>query len=69
MGGVFSGNEWLIVVIIALVLFGGTQLPKLARSLGEAKKELNKAMKDDETAKGGSTESSKASDSASDGAA
>jgi sec-independent protein translocase protein TatA len=58
----------LIVVIIALVLFGGTQLPKLARNFGEAKKELNKAMKDgDETAKP-SSESSKASDSASDGA-
>jgi sec-independent protein translocase protein TatA len=60
----------LIVVIIALVLFGGTQLPKLARNFGEAKKELNKAMKDgDETAKAGPTsESPKASDSASDGA-
>ncbi len=44
----FSGNEWLIVVIIALVLFGGSQLPKLARSLGEAQKELKKSMKDDD---------------------
>ena len=36
------------VVIIALVLFGGSQLPKLARSLGEAQKELKKSMKDDD---------------------
>ena len=36
----FSGNEWIIVVIVALVLFGGSQIPKLARSLGQAQKEF-----------------------------
>jgi sec-independent protein translocase protein TatA len=36
----FSGNEWIIVVIVALVLFGGSQIPKLARSLGTAQKEF-----------------------------
>lgn len=40
----FSGNEWLIVVIIALVLFGGSQLPKLARNVGQAQKEFKKGM-------------------------
>jgi sec-independent protein translocase protein TatA len=49
----FSGNEWLIVVIIALVLFGGSQIPKLARNLGSAQKEFKKgfaeASSDDET--------------------
>jgi sec-independent protein translocase protein TatA len=47
----FSGNEWLIVVIIALVLFGGSQLPKLARNVGQAQKEFKKGMdeaKDDD---------------------
>jgi sec-independent protein translocase protein TatA len=44
----FGGEDWLIVVIIALVLFGGAQLPKLARSLGEAQKELKKAMTSDD---------------------
>jgi sec-independent protein translocase protein TatA len=50
----FSGNEWLIVVIIALVLFGGSQIPKLAKNLGQAqnefKKGLSEARQDDETA-------------------
>jgi sec-independent protein translocase protein TatA len=32
--------EWLIVVGVIVLLFGGSQLPKLARSLGEAKKEF-----------------------------
>lgn len=40
----FSGNEWLIVVIAALVLFGGSQIPKLARNLGQAQKEFKKGL-------------------------
>lgn len=40
----FSGNEWIIVVIVAVLLFGGAQIPKLARSLGEAQKEFKKGI-------------------------
>ena len=40
----FSGNEWIIVVIVALVLFGGSQIPKLARSLGQAQKEFKTGL-------------------------
>ena len=29
------GPEWIVVIAVALVLFGGTQSPKLARSLGQ----------------------------------
>lgn len=32
--------ELLIVLAIALLLFGGARLPKLARSLGQATKEF-----------------------------
>ncbi len=39
-----SSNELLIVLIIALVLFGGSQLPKLARNLGRAQRELQKGV-------------------------
>jgi sec-independent protein translocase protein TatA len=35
-------TELLIVLAIALLLFGGAKLPKLARSLGEASKEFRK---------------------------
>ncbi|CAB4548641.1 unannotated protein [freshwater metagenome] len=49
----FGGNEWLIVAIVALVLFGGSQLPKLAKNLGSAQKEFKKGLaegkEDDET--------------------
>lgn len=40
----FSGNEWLIVVIVALVLFGGSQIPKLAKNLGQAQNEFKKGL-------------------------
>jgi|TARA_B100000678_G_scaffold222196_1_gene189735 sec-independent protein translocase protein TatA len=39
-----SSNELLIVLLVALVLFGGSQLPKLARNLGRAQRELQKGI-------------------------
>jgi sec-independent protein translocase protein TatA len=38
------GPDILIVVAILVVLFGGSQLPKLARNLGQAQKELRKGF-------------------------
>jgi sec-independent protein translocase protein TatA len=47
-----GGPEILIIVLVVLVLFGGSQIPKLARNLGSAQKEFKKgleeAQKDDE---------------------
>jgi sec-independent protein translocase protein TatA len=36
-----GGPEVLIIALIGLLLFGSSQLPKLARSLGEARRELH----------------------------
>lgn len=44
-----GSTELIIIVIVILVLFGATAIPKFARSLGEAKKEFGKAMKEAET--------------------
>jgi sec-independent protein translocase protein TatA len=41
-----EGWEWIIVAAVVLVLFGGTQIPKLARSLGQAQKEFKQGLKD-----------------------
>ncbi|NLV53973.1 MAG: twin-arginine translocase TatA/TatE family subunit [Acidimicrobiales bacterium] len=49
-----QGMEWVLIVLVIVLLFGGSQLPKLARSLGEARKEFekgNKEAEDDERAK------------------
>ena len=34
------GTEWFVIAGVVLLLFGGTQIPKLARSLGQAQKEF-----------------------------
>ena len=38
-----SGNEWLVVLLVIVLLFGAAAIPKLARSLGRAKGEFQKA--------------------------
>ena len=35
-----GGPEGIIILVIVLVLFGGSQIPKLARNLGRAQKEF-----------------------------
>ena len=41
-------GELLVIVLVILVLFGGAAIPKFARSLGQAKKEFAKGMKEAE---------------------
>jgi len=43
-------TELAILLVIILLLFGGSKLPKLARSLGEAKKEFEKGGDEDTAA-------------------
>lgn len=38
-------TELIVILVIVLVLFGGTQLPKLAKSIRQARKELNEDEK------------------------
>ena len=48
-----SPGEIIAVVVVIVLLFGGSQLPKLARSIGQAQKEFKKGLdegtKDDTT--------------------
>ncbi|HUF96661.1 MAG TPA: twin-arginine translocase TatA/TatE family subunit [Ilumatobacter sp.] len=39
-----SGPEWIIVLVIVLLVFGGSQLPKLAKNLGKAQKEFKDGL-------------------------
>jgi sec-independent protein translocase protein TatA len=39
-------NGIIVLVVVALVLFGSTQIPKMARSLGSAQKEFKKGLEE-----------------------
>jgi sec-independent protein translocase protein TatA len=43
----FGIAELLIVLAVVVLLFGATRLPRLARSIGEAKREFRKGTADD----------------------
>lgn len=43
--------ELIVILVILLLLFGSTKLPKLARSLGESAGELQKGFDDAKTPK------------------
>ncbi len=38
------GQEWLIVLLVVLLVFGARKLPELARSLGSSAKEFRKGL-------------------------
>jgi sec-independent protein translocase protein TatA len=39
--------ELIIILVIIVVLFGSSQIPKLARSIGNARRELKEGLEDD----------------------
>jgi sec-independent protein translocase protein TatA len=44
---IFSGPDILVVLGIAVLLFGGKKLPELAKGLGEGIKSFKEAVKED----------------------
>ena len=44
--GEIIGWEFLLVIAIIALLFGSSQLPKLARSMGQASKEFRQGLDD-----------------------
>jgi sec-independent protein translocase protein TatA len=44
--GEIIGWEFLVVIAVIALLFGGSQLPKLARSMGQASKEFRKGIEE-----------------------
>jgi len=43
-----GGGEWVLILLIVLLLFGGTKLPQLAKGLGQSVKEFKKASKEED---------------------
>ncbi len=65
LGILESPADWAIILIVVVVLFGGSQLPKLARNIGQAQKEFKKGltegMKDGKSESSGKADTSEAS--------
>ena len=38
-----SGGEWLTILLVVVVLFGGKKIPELARGIGKGIREFNDA--------------------------
>ena len=46
--GMPGGSEWIFIVVIVLVLFGGKKIPELMRGMGKGVKEFKDGIKGDE---------------------
>lgn len=45
----FGSTEIIVIVLIVFLLFGASAIPKFAKSLGTARKEFEKGIKDSES--------------------
>jgi sec-independent protein translocase protein TatA len=43
-----GGQELIIVLLIVLVLFGGSKIPQMMKGMGEGMKEFKKATRDED---------------------
>lgn len=50
-----GAQEWLIVALVLVVLFGGAKIPQLARGFGEGIREFKKSINGEESTPGGNT--------------
>jgi len=46
LADVFGPDLLIIIVVVAVVLFGGSQIPKIARSLGSAQSQFKKGLEE-----------------------
>lgn len=59
LSDIFSPDILIVIIVVAVLVFGGAAIPKLARNLGSAKTEFEKGLK---SSKASSETESKASE-------
>ncbi len=57
---IFGVDGIIVLVVVVLVLFGSTQIPKLARSLGSAQSQFKKGLAEGSKEEDGETTAVKA---------
>ena len=48
--GTIGTTEWVVIIAVVLLLFGGKKIPELMKGLGSGIKEFKNAAKDDQPA-------------------
>ena len=46
--GMPGGSEWLIILAVVILLFGGSKLPQLAKALGQSKRAFREGIEEGE---------------------
>ncbi len=46
VGEIFGPDLLIVVIVVAVLIFGGSAIPKLAKNLGSAKNEFEKGLKE-----------------------
>jgi sec-independent protein translocase protein TatA len=41
-------SEWVIILLVVIILFGGKKIPELAKGIGKGIKDFKKAMNEDD---------------------
>jgi sec-independent protein translocase protein TatA len=62
LADIFGPDLLIVIIIVAVLLIGGTQIPKLARSLGSAKSQFEQGLKEGKAEGASSNGTSAASD-------
>jgi sec-independent protein translocase protein TatA len=44
--GMPGGWEWVVILVVVMLLFGGSRLPQLAKALGQSKRAFKEGMDD-----------------------
>ena len=44
-----GSTEWILILAVVLLLFGGSAIPRIARSLGKARAEFEKGAREGNT--------------------
>ena len=57
LGAIEGPDLIIVIVVVAVLVFGGSAIPKLARNLGSAKTEFEKGLKSTKMAEDQSSES------------
>ena len=58
---IFGPDLLIVIIVVAVLIFGGSAIPRLARNLGSAKTEFEKGLK---AGKGQAGDAAKAGDTA-----